>query len=325
MTELITQTENSLSTVKELAKIVSIGREHLTAIRAELRAMKKADMAAEYRKQLLAAAQDEAENVLDAEVRLGEIFSETPKAKGGQPYQKKSTIDSSVDSKQKPKSEVITEAGFTQKQAERFQMLAKYPEYVEQAKAEAREKEDIVTRSAVLELIEKATNKPHVANNSGNNEWYTPEEYINLARNVMTEIDLDPASNETANKVVKAKTFYTEKEDGLTRDWKGKVWMNPPYSTGLIENFVDKFVEEYKSGNITEGIVLVNNATDTGWFKTLLAQTSAVCFPTGRIRFYGPDGETGTPLQGQALLYFGKAPKSFGKAFGVKGRCLYPE
>ncbi len=42
------------------------------------------------------------------------------------------------------KAEVIEQAGFTQKQAERFQTLAAHPEIVEQAKAKARENGDVV-------------------------------------------------------------------------------------------------------------------------------------------------------------------------------------
>lgn len=322
MTELITKNEQTLANIKDLTNTVTIGREHLTALRAELRALNKAGAAAEFRKERLKQAQDEAEMVLDAEVKLGEIFCQLPKASGARTDLQPSNPGVT---RLNTKEEAILEAGFSKKQAYQFESLVEYPEFVEQAKAEARQNDDIVTRSAVLSLIDKTKNKPHVANNNGNNEWYTPEDYIDLARKVMTEIDLDPASNEIANKVVKAKKIYTAQDNGLIHDWQGKVWMNPPYAAELIGQFVNKFVDEYNSGNITEGIVLVNNATDTGWFKTLLTYTSAVCFPTGRVRFYAPDGEIGAPLQGQALLYFGKDPKAFGKAFEEKGRCLYPE
>lgn len=61
--------------------------------------------------------------------------------------------------------------------------------------------------------------RPHVTNNSGCNEWYTPEKYLDLAREVLDEIDLDPASCVFANETVKARLFYSEDDDGLTKPW----------------------------------------------------------------------------------------------------------
>ena len=103
--------------------------------------------------------------------------------------------------------------------------------------------------------------KPHVSYNSGNNEWYTPPDYIELARAVMGSIDLDPASSDKANEVVQAKTYYTAQDDGLSHDWSGNVWMNPPYSSELITKFTEKLIAELP--RVPQALVLVNNATET--------------------------------------------------------------
>lgn len=171
-------------------------------------------------------------------------------------------------------------------------------------------------RAAVAES-EKA--KPHVTNNSGCNEWYTPEKYIDLAREVLGEIDLDPASCAFANKTVKARLFYSEDDDGLTKPWHGRVWMNPPYSADLVLKFAEKFVNEYNDGNVTEGIVLVNNATETAWFASLVNAATAVCFPRGRIRYQSQTRESLAPLQGQAFLYFGENGDKFLQVFSEIG------
>lgn len=61
-------------------------------------------------------------------------------------------------------------------------------------------------------------------------EWYTPKRYIEAARKVYGEIDLDPASSFEANRIVQAKLFYDQTTDGLTKTWKANtVWLNPPY------------------------------------------------------------------------------------------------
>lgn len=60
-------------------------------------------------------------------------------------------------------------------------------------------------------------------------EWYTPQRYIEMAREVMGTIDLDPASNAIAQEWIKARVFYSQEEDGLSQEWFGNVWINPPY------------------------------------------------------------------------------------------------
>lgn len=167
--------------------------------------------------------------------------------------------------------------------------------------------------------------RPHVVNNSGNNEWYTPEEYIAAARNVLGTIDLDPASSDIANMTVKAATYYTAETNGLEQEWAGNVWMNPPYAGELIGQFTAKLVHHVQQYDVREAIVLVNNATETAWFQELVAEASAVAFPRGRVRFWKPDGTPGAPLQGQAILYIGANGERFINEFARFGWCANVE
>lgn len=167
------------------------------------------------------------------------------------------------------------------------------------------------------------SNQVHVSHNSGNNEWYTPKIYIDAARIVMGSIDLDPATSVAANLNVNAKQIYTFEKSGLHLDWIGNVWMNPPYSKDCINLFVDKFVSEYESGNITSGVCLVNNGTETKWGNKLLSACTSVCFVKSRIKFLNSDLlPVGAPLQGQMIVYCGLDYNKFNQEFSKFGACF---
>jgi len=238
--------------------------------------------------------------------RMGEMLRETPKAKGGENYHKIPTGTKPV-----PVPPTLAEMKITKQESAEAQKLAdvtvqKFEKALETAK----------TAQEVLRFAAGA----HVSNNSGDNEWYTPKEYIEAAREILGVIDLDPASTEEANGIVKATKFYTEAENGLTKKWwEGNVWMNPPYAGELIGGFADKLVTEYAADNVKSAIVLVNNATETKWFQRMARKASAICFPAGRIRFWHPRKDSATPLQGQAILYLGPNGKSFCLRFSSFG------
>lgn len=182
--------------------------------------------------------------------------------------------------------------------------------------------EAIAHQAPAAEVMKEAVKRAHVANNSGNNEWYTPPRFIELAREAMGGIDTDPATSEIANRVVQADTIYTADDDGRDKPWAGRVWMNPPYAQPLIADFSEAVASKYESGEIEQACILVNNATETAWFQRMLRAASAVCFPRSRVRFLDPYGNPGAPLQGQAVIYMGDRPKAFCSAFVEQGAVL---
>lgn len=121
-----------------------------------------------------------------------------------------------------------------------------------------------------------------------NNEWQTPPEFLELVREFYDgQIDLDPASNAVAQRSVNALEYCSleEGKDGLLSPWGGrKVFCNPPYSTGSIDAFAHKSIEEFY--NDAEIILLVNSSTDTKWYHQLLSASAVVLLWRGRIKFW---------------------------------------
>jgi phage N-6-adenine-methyltransferase len=164
----------------------------------------------------------------------------------------------------------------------------------------------------------------HGTQGTGENEWFTPVEYIDAARDVLGTIDLDPASCAAAQKTVRAKKYFTKENSGLDKEWRGVVWMNPPYATGLIADFVTKLLDEMAADRVTSAIMLTKSYTDTAWFQSAAEQADAICFTKGRIRFVDPDGEPSpAPIQGNAFFYFGNDPLKFAARFHDIG-IVYP-
>ena len=248
-----------------------------------------------------------------AERRAGQMLAEMPKNPG-------ELRNSSPSHDGRATTPTLASLGITYNDSSRWQKLAGISdEKFEAAVAAAKDAAGQVTTATMLRA---AAGIPHVAHNSGENEWYTPPYIIELARSAMGGIDTDPATSEIANRTVGASLIYTIDDDGRSKKWEGRVWMNPPYAQPLVGDFAEAATAKYASGEYEQACILVNNATETRWFCRMLEEASAVCFPRSRIRFLGPQGNPGAPLQGQAVVYLGRRVREFVCAFSTIGFVL---
>lgn len=142
-------------------------------------------------------------------------------------------------------------------------------------------------------------------------EWYTPKEIINA----LGKFDLDPCAP-IAPLWQTAETMYNKNDDGLDQPWHGRVWLNPPYSRPLIEQFVKRLAEH------ENGIALLFNRCDSKMFQDVIFEkATAMKFLRNRIRFFRPDGTRGeSPGCGSILIAFGKDNAEVLRTCDIEGK-----
>lgn len=140
-------------------------------------------------------------------------------------------------------------------------------------------------------------------------EWYTPRHIIDRVVEVFGEIDLDPCSNSCEAPNVPALNHFTAADDGLAREWFGRVYMNPPYGDE-IPQWVDRLVLAYEGNEIDAAIALLPGRIDTNWFQPLWDYT--LCVVKGRLRFSGAENSAPFP---SVLVYMGLDIDGFMDAF----------
>jgi len=143
-------------------------------------------------------------------------------------------------------------------------------------------------------------------------EWLTPPELVAS----LGEFDLDPCSPINAP-FVHATTNFTTLDDGLAKEWFGRVYLNPPYGRGM-----ELWLEKLKfHGN---GIALIFARTETKcFFEHIWNDADAILFVKGRIKFYHVSGvQGGTPGAPSVFIAYGKENANLLKDCGIDGRFL---
>lgn len=143
-------------------------------------------------------------------------------------------------------------------------------------------------------------------------EWLTPPELVKS----LGEFDLDPCTPLNPP-FVHANLNYNIKDDGLSKEWLGRIYMNPPYG-----KVMEKWIEKLKiHGN---GIALIFARTETKcFFNHIWDDADAVLFVKGRIKFYNLEGkQMGTPGAPSIFIAYGKFNAMALEKSGIAGRFI---
>ncbi len=138
--------------------------------------------------------------------------------------------------------------------------------------------------------------------------WLTPPDLIRK----LGKFDLDPCCPAKMPWQT-ARYHYTIKDDGLSRQWIGRVWCNPPYSN--VRPWLEKCCV---SGN---AIALTFAKTDTKWFHEIVfTRADAILFISGRLKFHDTQGtQSGSAPHPSVLIAFGETNASTLRTCEIKG------
>lgn len=150
---------------------------------------------------------------------------------------------------------------------------------------------------------------------SDTDEWYTPDEIIARVERALGTINIDPCAD--LGRSIPATTHYTKEDDGLSKEWNGRVFMNPPYSK--IGKWVEKLIKEYEEKRTTAAVVLVPARTDTEWYAEL--KEFPRCYIRGCVKFGDASGNArnSAPFPSVAF-YLGTDTEAFVRAFENRGQ-----
>lgn len=139
---------------------------------------------------------------------------------------------------------------------------------------------------------------PHLPNEGKTSEWWTPPVVFDA---LGLTFDLDPCAPELPDADwIPATRRITAAQDGLSRPWAGRVWLNPPYGK-QAGTWVEKLAEH------GWGIALVFSRTDVRWWHRAVPRATAVCFIEGRLTFIAGAGQSAPGNSGgpSALIAYG--------------------
>ena len=134
------------------------------------------------------------------------------------------------------------------------------------------------------------TNTNHSLPKGTSDEHYTPKVLFEI---LGVNFDLDVASPVGGSGI--APKWFDKSIDGLSQEWFGNVWMNPPYSNPTP--WVEKFVAH--SGG---GIALLP-VTRGRWWDVIWSKSDAIVPLAYNFKFERPNNLPAKPIVFRTCLY----------------------
>lgn len=150
----------------------------------------------------------------------------------------------------------------------------------------------------------------HRGHEGKNNEWLTPPEIVQA----LGEFDLDPCAP-VVRPWPTAKAHWTIEDDGLSKPWFGRVWLNPPYGP-----HTGKWLRRLARHG--RGIALIFARTETEmFFDHVWAEAKAILFIKGRLHFHYVDGRRADANSGapSVLIAYSREDADALIRCGIKG------
>jgi phage N-6-adenine-methyltransferase len=132
---------------------------------------------------------------------------------------------------------------------------------------------------------------------SKTDQWATPLSFFNNVEKLYGPFDVDVCADWSNAKCAK---YFDEQADGLSQEWAGKCWMNPPYGRGIGKWMKKAYESSLKGATV---VCLVPARTDTNWWHDY-AMNGEVTFIKGRLKF--GDSKNSAPFPSALVVFKGK-------------------
>lgn len=141
--------------------------------------------------------------------------------------------------------------------------------------------------------------------------WITPKWILDA----LGPFDLDPCAADPRPWDCAAHNYT---EDGLDREWWGRVWLNPPFHRYQVGDWIMRLA---KHGS---GIALLHVRPETEWFEPVWHHARGILFLNDRLYFHYQDGRRAEANSGApaCLVAFDVDDLNALRVCGIAGRLV---